>query len=366
MATRRPIKTEESVRERRAIKAEEGNTSSSYFASGSDKDNLKFISSGCATVDEALGGGYVLGRVSNVVGDRSAGKTLKAMEASANFAKAYPDGWIRYGESEAAFDREYAQALGVPIERIIFNDQSPVLMEKKEGAGMMETVEDWYNDLEYHLDRNKGRPGLYIMDSLDALSDEAEQKRDFDEGSYGGTKPKQIGKLFRTMVGRLEEQEVHLMVVSQIRDKLNVTFGETKTRSGGRALDFYATHIIWLAEIEKLKRTIDGIERVVGVKVEAYVKKNKVGLPFRRARYPILFGYGIDDMTSCVEWLLDNKRESLLGDLGLSKSGYKVRLQGLRDKGGPEAREMRQRLAAVIHTEWAKVETTFLPKSTKY
>lgn len=365
--TRRPIKAAEpAARERRAIKAEGAVASSSYFASGSDKTNMRFISSGCSTMDEALGGGYVLGRVSNIVGDRSAGKTLKAMEAIANFAKTYPDGWIRYGESEAAFDEPYAAALGIPVDRIIFNHQSPVLAEKKEGAGMLETVEDWYEDLKYHLDHNKDQPGLYVIDSLDALSDEAEQKKEFDEGSYGGTKPKQIGKLFRTLVTQLEEQEVHLMVISQLRDKLNVTFGETKTRSGGRALDFYATHIVWLAELEKIKRTIDGIDRIVGVKVEAYVKKNKVGLPFRKAKYPILFGYGIDDLTAGAEWLVENKREALLAPLGLSKSGYKVRIAALRDKGGKEAADLRAALAQTIHKAWQEIETTFLPTSKKY
>lgn len=368
MPTRRALPGAEPARERRALKTEVAPATSSYFALGSEKTNIKFVSSGCCVMDEALGGGYALGRVANIVGDRSSGKTLKAMELCANFVRQYPKGWIRYAESEAAFDQEYAAALGIPISRIIFNDASPVLTAKKEGAGMMETVEDWYEDALHYLDDHKAskEPGLYIIDSLDALSDEAEQKREFDEGSYGGTKPKQIGKLFRTLVSRFEEQDVLLVVISQLRDKLNVTFGETKTRSGGRALDFYATHIVWLAELEKMKRTIDGIERVIGVKVEAYVKKNKVGLPFRRARYPILFGYGIDDLTAAVEWLIDSKREELLKDLGLSKSGYKVRLQSLRDKGGAEAAELRAALAKVVREEWAKVETTFLPKSTKY
>lgn len=364
MVTRRVASSEAPAR--RVIKTEVAEATSSYFASGSDKPGIKFVSSGCAIMDAALGGGYALGRVANIVGDRSAGKTLKAMELCANFTKQYPNGWIRYAESEAAFDQEYAAALGIPVDNIIFNDKSPVLADKKEGAGMMETVEDWYEDLKYYLNENKKRPGLYIIDSLDALSDEAEQKKEFDEGSYGGSKPKQIGKLFRTLITQMEDQDVMLVVVSQIRDKLNVTFGETKTRSGGRALDFYCTHIVWIAEIEKIKQTIDGMERIIGVKVEANVKKNKVGLPFRKARYPILFGYGIDDLTANVEWLIDCKREELLKPLGLSKAGYKVRLRSLRDKGGEEAAELRRELTTLVHREWGKIETTFLPVSKKY
>jgi protein RecA len=328
----------------------------SYFASGSDKENIRFVSSGCSIMDAALGGGWALGRVANIVGDKSSGKTLLAMEAIANFAKDYPNGWIRYAESEAAFDEEYAAALGVPIDRIEFNaDGVP-----------MATVEEWEADMRRCMEKGKGRPGLYILDSLDALSDEAEQKREFGEGTYGGTKPKLIGQLFRSNVADIEAQDVLLIVISQLRDKLNVTFGETKTRSGGRALDFYASHIVWLAEVEKLKKTIDKVERIIGIKVRAKVKKNKVGLPFREADYPILFGYGIDDLTAGVEWLINANREDCLKELGLSKAGYKVRLANLRDKGGAEVAALRTQITQVVKREWAAIETTFLPKSKKY
>jgi protein RecA len=328
----------------------------SYFASGSDKENIQFVSSGCAIMDAALGGGWALGRVANIVGDKSSGKTLLAMEAIANFCKKYPTGWVRYAESEAAFDEEYAAALGVPIDRIEFNaDGVP-----------MATVEEWEGDMRRCMEKGKGRPGLYILDSLDALSDEAEQKRDFGEGTYGGTKPKLIGQLFRANVADIEANDVLLIVISQLRDKLNVTFGETKTRSGGRALDFYASHIVWLAEIEKLKKTIDKVERIIGIKVRAKVKKNKVGLPFREADYPILFGYGIDDLTAGVEWLISANREECLKELGLSKAGYKVRLTNLRDKGGAEVIALRELITQVVKREWALIETTFLPKSKKY
>lgn len=329
---------------------------SNYFASAAAKTNLKFISSGCPVLDAALGGGWVLGRVANIVGDKSAGKTLLAMEAMANFLRTYPDGWCRYAEAEAAFDEEYAEGLGIPIDRIILNEPGKPL----------ETVEDWERDLKHHLNKFKGRPGLYIEDSLDALSDEAEEKREFGEGTYGGTKPKLIGQLFRQNIATLEQQEVCLIIVSQLRDKLNVTFGETKTRSGGRALDFYASQIVWLAEIEKMKRVMDKIERVVGIKVRAKVKKNKVGLPFREADYPILFGYGIDDLTACTEWLLSAGCESVLSELGLSKAGYKVRINSIRNKGGAEAQTMREALRKAVFAEWARIEHGFLPTSKKY
>lgn len=328
----------------------------SYFTSGSDKTNLSWTSSGCTIFDEALGGGYALGRVVNIVGDKSTGKTLLAMEACANFARDYPNGFIRYAETEAAFDPEYADALGIPIDRIQLNKNGEIIG----------TVERLYEDMKATLDENKDRPGIYIVDSLDAISDEAEQERKFEEGSYGGTKPKQIGKMFRMLVERLNQQRVLLIIISQLRDKIGVTFGETKTRSGGKALDFYATHIVWLADLGKEKRTVKGIERVVGVNVRARVKKNKVGLAHREVDYPILFGYGIDDLTAGCDWLVENKRGDRLEDLDLSVKGYKVAIRSIVNKGGEAAKDLRDKMRAVIREEWRNIESEFIPKARKY
>ena len=355
--SKRATTTEPEIKPRGRVKVQE-ESEGSYFANVEEKANLQFVSTGAAIMDCALGGGWVLGRVANIVGDRSSGKTLLAIEACANFHRVYPTGLIRYAESESAFDEKYAEALGMPIDVVDFGTDKN-----------MRTVEDWYNDVVEFLDKREkdGRPGLYILDSFDALSDDAEMSREIDKGSFGAAKAKKSGELFRKLVSRIEKLNVLLIVVSQIRDKLNVTFGETKTRSGGRALDFYASHIVWLAEIGKIKKTMQGVDRVIGVNVKVNVKKNKVGLPFRQCAYPIIFGYGIDDVTANVEWLLEVGREEILKDkVGMSKAGYKVRINNLRDKGGDEIREVRSVLNNIVKKEWQKIETGFLPKARKY
>lgn len=338
----------------------------SYFADN-NKSNHMYVSSGSAVMDAMLGGGWVLGRVANIVGDRSAGKTLLAIEAFANFFHAYPDGIGRYAESESAFDQPYAENLGMPVDKIDFG------LAKTFGRGdedePLRTVEDWYESVLKFIERceKAGKPGIYCIDSFDALSDEAEMARDIDKGSFGQGKAKKSGELFRKLIDRIKRSNILLIVVSQIRDKLNVTFGETKTRSGGRALDFYASHIVWLAEIGKIKKTIKGIERPIGVNVKANCKKNKVGLPFRTCEYPILFGYGVDDLTANVEWLLEVGSEDILkSEFEMSKSGYKLRIANLRDRGGDEVRDLRKRLRAAVFKRWAEIETGFLPKARKY
>lgn len=332
-----------------------------YFIDPTQKTDLSFYSSGAATLDCALGGGYVLGRVVNLVGDRSAGKTLLAIEACANFHISFGKaGMIRYAESEHAFDKPYAAALGMPVEVVEFVDEKAPLR----------TVEDWYADFSDFMARCKAkrRKGLYVLDSLDALSDDAELKRDMDDGTYGANKAKKLGELFRRAIADMDGVDCALIVVSQLKDKIGVTFGEKQTRTGGRALDYYATHIIWLADIGKIRQTKSGIERVIGVKVKARIKKNKVGLPFRDCEYPILFGYGVDDLTSCVEWLISAKRANLLKDapVSMSQAGYSTRIQNLIDKGGEPVREVRRALRELVVREWQEVEKAFLPKSSKY
>lgn len=323
-----------------------------YFASGTDKE-LEFISSGCSILDAVLGGGYVLGRIANIVGDKSSGKTLLAIEACANFANQYPDGFIRYAEAEAAFDEHYAAALGMPVERVEF-------------AANMFTIEDFFEDLEKVIKKLGDQPCIYVIDSLDALSDRAELARKIDEGSYNMTKQKKLGELFRRLAQHMEKSRMFLMVISQIRDKIGVTYGEKKTRSGGKSLDFYASQVIWLSEIEKMKRTIDKVDRITGVRVGARCKKNKVGLPFRECEFPILFGYGVDDLIAAVEWLIDVNREERLAEIGITKAGYKIRVNNIRGKGGEEAQALRQQLKTMVDEEWCAIETKFLPASPKY
>lgn len=344
---------------------EESPKKGSYFVS-QEKD-VELYSSGCTLLDQVLGGGYPVGRMTNIVGDKSSGKTLLAIEACANFAAQFPEGNIWYFEAESAFDKGYAQALGMPVERIDFvtdsiRDEKYALQNLGKGSPADMTVETFFEHLESSIKNNGEKRGLYILDSLDALSDRSEQDRKIDEGSYGTKKAAKLSELFRRLVAKLEKSNIHLLIVSQIRDNIGVTFGAKHTRSGGKAMDFYATQVLWLAEIKKLKKTVNKIERVIGVEVRAQCKKNKIGLPFRECQYPILFGYGIDDVKAHLEWLdtVDKLEELEEGKLVANVHKKFIALDR------KEKLAFRKKLSKMVIDKWREIEEGFMPTSSKY
>lgn len=334
-----------------------GNEGGLYFTSVK-KENIEFISSGCYLLDCVLGGGWPLGRMSNVIGDSSTGKSLMAIEACANFHHQYPKGKIIYLETEAAFDLDYAEALGMPVDKVIFpGDDLPD-----------NTVESWFEHLSAtltELEQNK-LPCLYILDSLDALSDRAEKGRDIDKGTYAMNKQKLIGQLFRQHIKRIEDTRLHLMIVSQVRENIGVTFGAKYTRSGGKAMDFYATHLLWLAQLKKLDKTIKKQKRVYGIQVKAICKKNKIGLPFREAEYPILFGYGIDDITAMLDWLATVETSELALFFERHNIGKTNRAEHIKQLPPKQQALLVKDLKSLIKNEWEEIETRFIPTMRKY
>lgn len=320
-------------------------TGGAYFRS---PESPVLFSCGCALLDCALGGGYARGRIVNIVGDKSTGKTLLAIEACANFAVEFPDGRIRYAEAEAAFDKPYAGALGLPLDRVTFADK-------------FDTVEEFFVDLQATIEKWKGKPGLYILDSLDALSDKAEMERGIDEGTYGAAKAKQMSQVFRRIVRQLEESKTCLIIISQVREAIGVTFGRKTSRSGGKALDFYASQVIYLAQIGMLHKTIAKQKRAIGVEIKAKIDKNKIGMPFRECQFTIRFGFGVDDLLASVEWLEDLGKLSLI-DADSSKA-YIKQSRSLSDG---DYRAIVKKVRKIVIEQWREIEASFKPERRKY
>ena len=320
-------------------------------------DRRSFIPSGCTLLDCVLGGGWVLGRVSNIVGDKSTGKTLLAIEACANFARSYPTGKIYYREAEAAFDERYAERLGLPAARVDFGSHGTDTAWR--------TIEEIFKDLREVCKKHTAseEPGLYIIDSLDALTSEAALKREVGEGSYNLEKQKMLAQLFEQMIKDFKASKLCVLIISQVRDKIGFVVGEKHRRSGGRSLDFYASHIIWLAHIKTLTRTIGGEKRVTGIRVQANAKKNKVSNPFGKCQFPIRFGFGIDDMQASIEWLADQK---MVNRLGIKLKEVDDFFEELEELPAAEYAKRAEQIRACVVQAWAEIDDKFAPKRRKY
>lgn len=339
----------------KAAAAEEGG---SYFTSS----KVKFISSGCTTLDCAVGG-WPLGRCVNIVGDKAVGKTLLAIEAAANFARQYPKGKIWYRESEAAFDVDYAASVGLPKDRVDFGPEGE--------DTHWDTVEDVFEDLQKCLSKARTQPGLYIVDSLDALSSREEMKRDINAGSFKLEKQKVLGELFRRHIRNVKKSQVCFMVISQVRDRIGVVFGDKHTRTGGKALDFYASQIVWLSNLGPAYRKVNGMKRAVGVHIRARGKKNKVGVPFRECEFIVRGNYGIDDLYANAAWLYEVDRlDDVPGIAEESRVKSPKDFLELAEQRSVYDQEFadrwREPLRAAVLKYWPLVEKDYQPIMRKY
>jgi recombination protein RecA len=314
-----------------------------------------FIPSGSTDLDIKLGGGYALGRMVHVVGDSSSGKSQLAIEATANFARKFPTGKIFYCDAEAAFDPGYAEVLGMPLDRVQF--VHPTDPEK----GI--TVEDMDRQVSGFVDSLKSdEPGLFILDSLDALPNDKEVETLLaDQSGYGGGKRAGgLSDFFRRSIQRLAYKSVCFFIISQTRDNIE-GYGPKKKFSGGNAPKFYASQRLILKQVELLKKVQNKIEIPVGVRVRAKVDKNKCGRGYQEVDYDIIFNYGIDDMQSILKNLKDIDKLSILPeeytrtDKGIS-SDWKVPYNRIEGMERPERKIARQAVKDAYIKFWETFE----------
>lgn len=263
-----------------------------------DTPSPLILQTGSTLLDCALGGGWARHRIINLVGDRSTGKTLLAIEGAANFHREFPKGVVDYIEFEAAFDTDYAQTVGFPEEANLIEN--------------LRTVEDLFK----HLTSLPPGDRLVVVDSLDAVGAEGDLKDELGDHGFGTKKPKMLSEMFMRLVRELHEKRITLVIISQVRT--NITgYGPAQTRSGGKALDFYSSQIVWLKQKKVIEKVIEKVTRTVGIEVQAKCTKNKIGPAFREAPLEILFGYGMDNLHASLYWLADAFPDMLTKDLGM-------------------------------------------------
>lgn len=321
----------------------------SYFL---QQHGVQFVSTGCTLLNCCLGGGWPVGRIVNIVGDKSSGKTLLAIEASVNWKRKFPKSIVTFVEAEAALDRKFAKELGMPVDQIQFIDDC-------------HTVEELFRVLSEGIARKPKTPKLFVIDSLDALSDEAEEARDIATPTYGAEKARQMSQLLRRLVRDVEQSNATVMFISQVRDRIGVTFGRKTKRSGGRALDFYASQVLYLAEAGKITKTIQKQKRAVGVKIHAMVDKNKVGMPFRQCEFEIIFGYGVDSILASLYFLESvNALDKLSSKL--NRKNIKTFRAAIEAQDGEKYLHQVTRINQVVQRKWMEIEQQFLPTKGKY
>jgi len=253
--------------------------------------------------------GFAKGSMVNLIGDSSSGKTIVALNLLACIA--HHPGMTEYAliyddaEHRNQFDlsRLFGQKMADRVE-------AP---ETVDGQGKhSELIEDFQRNIYSRL--KAGKPFIYILDSMDSLDARADvekfektmekEKGEKTAGSYGMAKAKGNSELLRRICGKLGKSNSLLIIISQTRDSIDPMSFQEKTRSGGKALKFYATHEIWMALGESLFKTVNGRKLKTGIVSKLRVKKNSLTGKEREIMLAILYNYGVDDTLSMIRYMI--------------------------------------------------------------
>jgi recombination protein RecA len=237
------------------------------------------IPTGSIAIDQALGiGGYPRGRIVEIYGPESSGKTTLTLHAIAEVQKA--GGTAAFIDAEHAFDRTYARGVGVDVEKLLISQPDT-------GEQALEIAE---------MLTRSGAVDLVVVDSVAALTPKAELEGDMGD-QHMGLQARLMSQALRKLTGVAHRTDTTIVFINQLRMKIGVMFGSPETTTGGNALKFYASVRIDVRRIGAVKAG----EEAVGNRTRAKVVKNKLAPPFQEAEFEIRWGNGIDRASDLLD-----------------------------------------------------------------